>query len=413
MTPKKIIIVGGGAAGMMASIIASQEGVQVTLLERNPRVGKKILATGNGRCNFTNINANVDCYYGKNPAFVHSALAQLPVAATINFFERLGIAHKVEELGKVFPMSDQASSILDVLRYKLETLNVKIICDAFVKEIRKKKNLFTVTLANGESFTGDGVILTTGGKAMPTTGSDGNGYDLALKLGHTLISIFPGLVQLKLEKDFFKQIQGVKFLGVAELLHQDKIIAREEGDLLFTNYGISGPPILQLSRKANELLKMGQRAVLKIIIIHTKKEEELREMLNKRFSAEPEKTIEFSLIGLINKRLIPVLLKEAGIKEPKRPIKDLPQAEKEKILKILMDWRFEIRGNTGWPNAQVTCGGINTDEIDPRTMESKIIPGLFFAGEVVDIDGQCGGFNLQWAWSSAYVAGLNSAKSGV
>lgn len=410
MKPKNVIVIGGGASGMMAAIIARGEGANVTLLERNPRVGKKILATGNGRCNFTNINTDVTYFHGENPAFVHSALAQFGVRDTISFFEKLGIAHKVEDLGKVFPMSDQASSVLDVLRYKLETLNVKLVCDAFVKGIKKKKKFFTVTLANGETYPGDAVIITTGGKAMPSTGSDGNGYDLAHGLGHAIIPTFPGLVQLKLNGDYFKQIQGVKFLGTAEILHENASLVKDRGDLLFANYGISGPPILQLSRKANELIRMGLEAVIKITIVDTKTTEELREMLASRFLAEPQKTIEFSLVGLVNKRLIPVLLKEAKIPDPKRAVNELPPEEREKILRILQDWRFAIRGSKGWPSAQVTCGGVNTEGINASTMESKILPGLFFAGEVMDIDGQCGGFNLQWAWSSGYVAGLNAAN---
>ena len=247
----QVIVVGGGAAGMMAAISAKRLGADVTILEKNPRVGKKILATGNGRCNFTNINADISCYYSSNnPKFAYGALANFSVQETINFFEKLGIAHKVEEMGKVFPMSDQASSVLDVLLYELNELGVNIVCDAEVKDIIKKKDKFQVELKDGQKYQGDRVIITTGGKAMPSSGSSGEGYDLATKLGHTISDIFPALVQLMLEGSYFSRINGVKFVGTAEIIYNNKSLAKDRGDILFANYGVSGPPILQISRKA-------------------------------------------------------------------------------------------------------------------------------------------------------------------
>lgn len=409
-TNKHVLIIGGGASGLTAAIFARREGAEVTILERNPRVGKKILATGNGRCNFTNINGDARHYHGNNPPFVFSALSQFPVPKTIDFFEQLGISHKVEELGKVFPRSDQASSLLDVLRYELNELGVNIICDAHVKDIKRKKTSFQIRLENGLSYTEDRIIITTGGKAMPSSGSDGNGYDLAGQLGHTITHLFPGLVQLKLEGSSFQQIQGVKFVGTAEVLHNNKSLAKDRGDILFTNYGISGPPILQISRKAGELISENKEAILKITIIDTMSTEEVRELLIIRFATSSKKSIEFSLVGLINKRLIPVLLQAAQIKDLKRPVASLSNQELNRICNLLTDWRFRITGTKSWPSAQITCGGIDTKEINPKTMESKINPGLFFAGEVVDIDGECGGFNLQWAWSSGFVAGINAAR---
>lgn len=406
---KRVLVVGGGAAGMMAAIAARRQGAEVTILERNPRIGKKILATGNGRCNFTNINTDINCYQGCNPKFAYSVLANFGVANTIDFFTELGIAHKVEDFGKVFPMSDQASSILDVLRHELEEIGVKVICDAFVKDIDKKKGVFHVRLADGSTVQGDRVVVATGGKAMPASGSDGNGYELLTRLGHTLVDIFPALVQLKLAGTFFKQIQGVKFVGTAEILHHNRSVAADRGDILFANYGVSGPPILQISRKAGELLQRNEEAVLKITIIDTMSREQLDSHLLERFNSRPGKTVEFSLVGLVNKRLIPVLLKEAAI-DLKKTAGTLSAKERARIVDMLTDWRFLVKGTKGWSSAQVTAGGINTDEINPRTMESKLVPGLFLAGEIVDIDGLCGGFNLQWAWSSGYVAGENAAS---
>lgn len=406
MTPKKhVIVIGGGASGMMAAISARRLGAEVTIFERNPRIGKKILATGNGRCNFTNININMSCYYGNDPQFAESALSNFGVKKTIDFFEQLGIAHKVEDLGKVFPMSDQASSVLDVLMYELNAIGVNIICNAFVKKVIKHHGTFKIALENGAEFSGDKVIIATGGKAMPSTGSDGNGFELAKQLGHKITDIFPGLVQLKLEGTFFKQIEGVKFVGTGEILHHHKSVAKDRGDILFGNYGVSGPPILQISRKAGELINEDQEVILRITLIDQIAKEDLEKLLAARFKNSSGKTLEFSLVGLINKRLIPVLLKEAGIKELRRPAADLTAKERDKIAGILTDWRLKVKGTKSWPSAQVTAGGIATKEINPNTMESKIVPGLFFAGEIIDIDGKCGGFNLQWAWSSGFIAG--------
>lgn len=410
MKNMKIGIVGGGASGMMAAIAAKRAGADVTIFERNPRVGKKILATGNGRCNYTNIYADVENYHGENPKFIYSIFSKFGVPETMDFFEKLGITPAIEEYSKVFPMSFQASSVLDVLRFELEEIGVEVICDAYVKDIEKRKEDFSIVLRDGRIYKEDRVIIATGGKAMPSTGSDGNGYDLAKKFGHKIVDVFPGLVQLKLAGDFFNRIDGVKIVGTAALMKDDKFIKEYRGDVLFTNYGISGPPILQLSREAIELINKGEKPYIKVSIIDSMNKDELNEYLRKRFSYMPKKTLEVGLIGLINKRLIPVILKEAGIKDINKNIGNVTNEEIDKIATILTDWRFEIIGSKSWPSAQVTAGGVATCEIDQYTLESKLVKGLYFAGEIVDIDGDCGGFNLQWAWSSGYVAGENAAK---
>ena len=360
-------------------------------------------------CNFTNINMDIHYYSGRNPKFAFSPLANFSADDAIQFFEKLGIAHKVEGLGKVFPMSDQASSILDVLLYELKQLGVTIICDAYVEKIIKEEDLFIVGLDSGKEYRGDRVILATGGKAMPSSGSDGNGYNLAKGLGHKIIDIFPALVQLMLEGPHFKRINGVKFVGTAELIYNNKSIDKDRGDILFTNYGVSGPPILQISRKAGELLNREQDIYLKVSVIDNMSREALRELMERRFQVGAKKPIDFSLVGLINKRLIPVVLLEAGIKDLRTPVAHLSAKEKEGIIDILTDWRFKIRGTKSWPSAQVTAGGVDTEEIDQSTMESKLVQGLYFAGEIIDIDGKCGGYNLQWAWSSGFIAGQNAA----
>lgn len=244
---------------------------------------------------------------------------------------------------------------------------------------------------------------------MPSSGSDGSGYELARDLGHSITDVFPALVQIMLEGQYFKRIDGVKFLGTSHIIHKGKSIIKDRGDILFTNYGVSGPPILQISRKAGELLNQKEKAYVKLDMLDTMSSDEVRAIIIRRFADNPEKTVEFSLVGLINKRLIPVVLSEAGVEDIKRPVSALSTNEAERIVNILKDWRFKIRGTKGWSSAQVTAGGVSTKEINPKTMESILVKGLYFAGEILDVDGKCGGFNLQWAWSSGFVAGINSA----
>ncbi|WMM25446.1 NAD(P)/FAD-dependent oxidoreductase [Tissierella sp. MB52-C2] len=405
----RIIVIGGGAAGMMAALSAKEHGGEVLILERNDRVGKKLLATGNGRCNYTNINLNINNYHGNNPKFCYSGLSEFNVDSTIEFFERLGITPAIEDNGKVFPLSFQASSILDVLRYEIEDKGIELITDAQVAEI-KKKNGFTVILKDKSVFVGDKVIIATGGMALPSSGSDGNGYTICKKLGHTITDVFPGLVQLKLESSLLKSIDGVKFPGMAGIYIDNKLILEDKGDILFTSYGISGPPILQLSRTALEYLNKEENVELRVSIIYTKTDEELLSYLVNRFKLMPRKTIEAGLIGLINKRLIIPILKETNIDKNKE-ISSLSKEEIRKLANILTSWRFNVTGSQSFGNAQVTAGGVNTDEIDNQTMESKIVKGIYIVGELLDIDGDCGGFNLQWAWSSGYIAGLNASKN--
>ena len=399
----KVLVIGGGAAGMMAAIVARRNGAEVVVLERNNRVGKKILATGNGRCNYTNVNLNINNYHGENPKFAYGPLSKFNVENTMDFFEQLGITPAIEDNGKVFPLSFQSSSVLDVLRFEMEDLGIEVLSDAFVSDI-KKTHEFTVTLSNGKKIYGDKVIIATGGKAAPNTGSDGSGYTLAEKLGHTIVDVFPGLVQLKLDGDIFKQVDGVKVLGKAKIYNNGELIKEDIGDILFTNYGISGPPILQLSRTALEYLNRGENIELGISLIHTKTQEEIYDYLKYRFGFMPRKTIEIGLIGFINKRLILPILKILNIDKDKQ-VAHLNNEEIRQMAEILTDWRFNIIGSKSFKDAQVTAGGVNTSEVNPSTMESKIVKGLYFVGELLDIDGDCGGFNLQWAWSSGYIAG--------
>ncbi|AGA70190.1 flavoprotein, HI0933 family [Desulfitobacterium dichloroeliminans LMG P-21439] len=405
----KVVVIGGGAAGLFAAVIAGRDGAAVTILERNQRVGKKILATGNGRCNLTNTDLQLAHYHGQNPQFAMKALQAFDNNQAIEFFEGLGIAHKVEEEGKVFPFSNQASSVLDVLRYEVERLGIEVVLEAEVKGLHKLDKGFDVQTKDGKKYFAHRVILATGGKAAPNLGSTGSGYPLAENMGHRLVEPFPALVQLKLAEPFLKQIKGIKFEGLAEILVKGKSLAQAQGELLFTEYGISGPPIFQLSRTAAEKLKGNHEVWVKVAMLPTWTKDKLAHYLHKRWQDQPEKSVHFSFVGFINKQLTPVVLKQAGIEDMHKPVKALTSREKEDILQILQDWRFQVTGTNTWTAAQVTAGGIDVRDINPATMESKLATGLYFAGEIMDIDGDCGGYNLQWAWSSAYLAGKSAA----
>lgn len=406
---KHVIVIGGGASGIVAAISAKRNGADVTLLERNSRVGKKILATGNGRCNLTNINSDISFYNGQNSKFIYSTFGQFGIQETLSFFEKLGIEYKVEGNGKVFPMSDQSSSVLDVLLYELNHLGVLIITDCYATELKKNKETFIVKSSDNKTFLCDSIVFATGGKSMPTSGSDGNGYELIKKINHTIVPVFPSLVQLILKCDFLKRIDGVKFVGRADLMVNKKSCATDRGDILFTSYGISGPPILQLSRKAGEFLQKNKECYIRVSILDTMTEDEIQKRLERRFEDNSYKTIFESMIGLVNKRLISIILLETNISNQNRLASTLTKSEKKQIASLLKKWDFQIIGTKGWNNSQATAGGVNTNEVYSDTLESKKVEGLFFSGEVLDIDGQCGGFNLQWAWSSGMIAGKNAA----
>jgi predicted Rossmann fold flavoprotein len=403
-----VAVVGGGAAGLMAAISASHKGAKVVVLERLDRVGKKILATGNGRCNISNTDLSIDHYHGTYPKFAYSALRRFDFNRTMDFFERLGVTCKVEDGGRVYPASDQSSSVLDVLRYEIDALGVETFCSAGVKDISGGKDSFALSLGE-ESVKARRVIIATGGRSAPNLGSNGSGYPLAEKYGHIIVEPFPALVQLRLGAEFLKQISGIKFFGEAELLAGGKSLGRAAGEILFTDYGISGPPVFCLSRAAGECLRKGEKTVLKICLINNKTKEELDVYLFNRLRQQSRKTLAFSFVGFVNKRLAPVLLREAGVADVNKSAGQVTAEERKKILHILQDWRFEVTGTNPWQSAQVTAGGVDVRDINQKTMESRLVPGLFFAGEIIDIDGDCGGYNLQWAWSSGFVAGEHAA----
>ena len=398
----RVCVIGGGASGLLAAISAKMNQAEVFILEKNIKLGRKILATGNGRCNFTNVDATENNY--NHPYFVKPIFDQFGPDKTLDFFENLGIVPKIEDEGKTYPLSEQAASIVDVLTYEIDRLGINVFYEANVIDINRTDNLFYIS-TESKTFVADKVIISTGGKALPKSGSDGNGYHLAQMFNHKITDVFPALVKLELDYPYLKQMDGVKVKATAELVYKDQVVHSEFGDVLFTKYGISGPTILQISRKANELLYKGEKAYIKVKLIEHLDYNDLIQ----RFKKLNSKPIEMAMIGLIPKKLIHPVLKEAGVKHFQDLTDNLNGKVLSKIITLLFDWRFLIIGSKGYDEAQVTAGGISIDDIDPMTLESKIIKGLFFTGEVLDIDGLCGGYNLQWAWSSGFIAGKYAA----
>lgn len=406
----KIAVIGGGASGLVAAIAAARKGAEVTIYEKLNKVGKKILATGNGRCNYTNMNMSIDRYHGKNINAVENILNFFDLNKTLNFFEDLGINPYIGDLGKVYPSSLQASSVLDVLRYEAERLKVQEVTDFEVIELRKNKDKFSI-IGKDTVYVADKVILSTGGKASPQLGTDGSGYILAKSLGHKIIEPFPALVQLKLKGKYFKRITGIRFDGVVKGLTDKKLIREDEGEILFTDYGISGPPILQISRNVIEELNKGIKVYVSVDMFPNSLKSDLYDLLSVRFNKIGYKSIEEGLIGLINKKLISVILLEAGFEDLNKECGKLNKKEIYKIIDILKEWKFEVIGHNSWQQAQSTAGGVDMSEVNPNTLESVKVKGMYLSGEILDVDGDCGGFNLQWAWSSGYVAGHFSSIS--
>ncbi len=406
----RVAIIGGGAAGLMAAIAAAKNDADVCIYEKLNRVGKKILATGNGRCNYTNINTSVNDYHGKNLRFAEEIINSFNVNSTLDFFEDIGIYPRIEENGKVYPYSLQASSVLDNLRYEANRYKIKEMVESKVKSLRKNKGHFDIITDTGV-FIADKVIICTGGRAGSQYGCTGDGYGLAESFGHKIINQFPALVQLKLNADYLKKISGVKFDGAVSCFSDSALIRREEGEILFTDYGISGPPVLQISREAIKYLYNKEMIFISIDMFPDFDKNMLYELLSERFIKLKTKTIEESFNGLINKKLIPVILSLALNEYKEEKCTKLNKKDIYSVVNILKEWKIEITGHNDWQQAQTTAGGVCVDDINPKTLESKKEKGLYFAGEVLDVDGDCGGFNLQWAWSSGYIAGYSASDS--
>lgn len=404
---KKIIVVGGGCAGMMAAIKAAEHGAQVTLFEKMPRVGRKLGITGKGRCNLTNTAdvAEVVKNIPGNGKFLFSALKKFSPVDTVNFFESLGVKTKVERGGRVFPVSDDAKEVIDALLRRLAELGVDVRTNSPVTEIIAEDKKIRGVLVNGTICAADVVILATGGASYPATGSSGDGFKFARQLGHTVTEILPALVPLETEEDFVKDLQGLSLKNVrVKLLSDGKRVAEQFGEMLFTHFGVSGPIILTLSRQAARLLAYNKFVELEINLKPALTPEQLDARILRDFDKFKRKAIKNALVELLPAKLIPIILDLSYLPEDKR-VDEITATERRRLIEILRGLPLTITKTRPIEEAIVTAGGVSTKELDPRTMQSKIVDDLFIVGEVADVDGFTGGYNLQAAWSMGNAAG--------
>lgn len=404
---KKIAVIGGGASGMTAAIRAAQLGAQVMVYERNDRVGKKILSTGNGKCNFSNEKMSADCYHGSGAGFVDTIYNIFGVKETKEFFEGLGMRIK-ERDGYLYPASGQASTVLDVLRYELERPSVRVETNCMVTYISSENNGLLVETSVHGRVRYDAVILACGGCAAPKTGSDGQGFILAKQLGHNIIPTVPALTALRCGEDFYKRVAGVRCDAELTLYIDGQPIRSDRGELQWTDYGISGIPVFQLSRDAAYALQERKTVTIQIDLMPGSDSDGYDEFWRERWTRQGGQTMERFMTGLVNKKIGLLLLKLAGIKESEKA-ENVPQDRREKLEELCHSLFVTVRGTNSFEQAQVCAGGVDCHEVTD-TLESRIVPGLFFAGEILDIDGICGGYNLQWAWSSGAVAGQSAAQ---
>ena len=403
----KVGIIGAGASGVFAALILKQNCIDTTVIERNANALKKIYATGNGRCNFTNRNVSYKNYHGENPKFTISAIKKFDNYDVIEFFNDMGIPEVELENGKIFPKSLQASSIVKQMMCLANHLEVEFIFDSFVDDVRKNGNVFEVK-SNDSIYKFDYLIVACGSKAYKKSGSDGNGYILMKKLGHNIVKTHPGIVQLRLNGDSFKKMSGTKFKANAKLVVDNKEVFEFYHDVLFTDYGISGPTILQLSGEAIRAKNKGLDVKIRIDTVDLD-ENKLYEHLIYIISLNYYKKINELLVGLINDNLIDEVLNQANI-DYDINVCELSKEEVYKLAHTLKNLEFSVSGYKDEDSGQITCGGIDTDEINPSTMESKKIKNLYIIGEIMDVDGDCGGYNLQWAFSSAYSCAMSIIK---
>jgi flavoprotein family protein len=400
----EIAVIGGGASGLIAAITARKAGKKVTILERKERILKKVLVTGNGRCNLTNARASISNYFGKNILLIENILNNFTPQNVMDFFYELGVICNEEERGKVYPLSGQASSVVDALRFEAEKLGIKIETEFYVRKIEKDGFKFKIFSEDKRKIEANRVILSTGGQSYPELGSNGSGFQLAKDFGHSITKLSPAIVQLKTEKYQVKGLQGIKADTSVTAYGDNKKICTYNGELLFTDYGISGNVVFNISF----VMPLYKNVEFEIDFMKKFDYNELYKLLRKRKKIMAHLTMENYFNGMINKKLGQFLSKMSGIEKLSKPVKDLNDNEIKKLCTSLKKYKINILETTGFKNAQVTAGGISLDEVNTDTLESKIIKGLYFSGEVLDVYGECGGFNLQWAWASGHIAGKNA-----
>ena len=397
-------IIGGGASGMAAALAASEsKEAQIFLLERQARLGRKLLATGNGRCNLTNLHAGDRGYHGQAPTFAEPALAQFGPEQTLDWFGSLGLFTVAEESGRVYPYSDQANSVVDVLRFALERPNIQVKLGFEVEKVKKTNGRFRVE-SREEALECDKLIVACGGLAGTKLGGSMSGYKLLRSLGHRCTKLRPTLVQLKSGWNGIGALKGVRANCRAAIYHNGELHAQSTGEIQFTEYGISGPVIFEISRDA---CQGSGEWVCKLDLLPHIGESTLKQELLRR--KETELPVSELLTGILHNRLGRVLTQNAQLSQNKK-IAALSDYEIDLVVSQVKAMEISLMEPMGMDSAQVTAGGIETDGFDPQTMESRLVPGLYACGEVLDIDGDCGGYNLQWAWSSGHLAGTHAGK---
>lgn len=411
---KKIVVIGGGAAGMLAAACAAEGGAQVTLLEKMPQPGKKLRITGKGRCNLTNDAPPADIIKNLpgNGKFLYSAIQAFQSADVVAFFNRLGVPTKVERGGRVFPVSDQAADAVDALRRALLGAGAKLVTGCKAAEILTADGTVRgVCTADQTVYEADAVILATGGASYPATGSSGDGYRMARALGHTIVPLKPSLVPLETEEDWVKEAQGLSLRNVRlTILADGKKKAELFGEMLFTHFGISGPLVLSASRAATQALSRGQQVDAAIDLKPALSSEVLDKRIQRDFEAFSRKQLKNALHDLLPAKLIGVVMDLAYL-DPDKWVHQITRAERQRLVDTLKRLTLTVKGPRPIEEAIVTAGGVATKEIDPKTMASKLVRGLYFAGEVVDVDGYTGGYNLQAAFSMGHAAGCHAAAT--
>ncbi len=395
-------IIGAGASGMAAAISAAQCGEnQVVVFERQARVGRKLQATGNGRCNLTNLNAAARYYHGEMAEFALPALERFPVQETLDWFRSLGLYTVSEESGRVYPYSDQANSVVDVLRFALEKENICLKTGFEVTKVKKTADGFIVS-SKEESCGCDKLIIACGGIAGTKLGGSLSGYKLLQSFGHKITKLRPSLVQLKSSWSGCNALKGVRANCHAAIMHEGQPCAESRGELQFTEYGLSGPVIFEISR---DVCQTAGQWFCRLDLLPQEDAKMLeKELLRRKARSLP---LDELLTGMLHNRLGRVLTQAAGIRNHKNTA-ELTNDDIQALCRVIKSFDVALTEPLGMDSAQVTAGGITTDEFSPNTMESRLVPGLYACGEVLDIDGDCGGFNLQWAWSSGRMAGLHA-----
>lgn len=402
-----VAVIGGGAAGMMAAIVAARNGHKVQLFEKNEKLGKKVYITGKGRCNITNA-ADLEQIFANvvtNRKFLYSAFYGFDNQQTIQFFEELGVRTKIERGERVFPVSDKSSDVIQGMQRELNRLGVKISLQTEVVGIKQTDGQVEgVLLAGGKFISAGAVIVATGGLSYPSTGSTGDGYRFAKEMGHTVTKLSPSLVPFQIKEEFVREMQGLSLKNVALKLYAGKKkIYDDFGEMLFTHFGVSGPLILSASSFVSKYIDK-QEITLVLDLKPALSNEQLDARIVRDFSEMQNKQFKNGLDKLLPKKMIPVVLSLSEI-DPNKPIHSVTKEERQRIVELLKGMKLHLERLRGYNEAIITKGGISVKEINPGTMESNLVKGVYFVGEVLDLDALTGGYNLQIAWSTAYAAG--------